>query len=346
VVTGDQELLDDLLRLTEAAGVEVTVAPDAAAAVRDWPSAPLVVIGVDLAASLVRHRLPRRAGVVLVSRRFTEELPDTWQVVEWVGAEHVAVLPDADEWLVQRFVDSGAGMGSSAPVVAVVGGSGGVGATMLSAALAVAARYRGLDTLLIDGDPLGAGIDVMLGWEELDGLRWPDLVQGRVSAPALVAALPSDGSLAMLSFDRMQVHAVPPPAMAAALEAGRRARDLVVVDVPRRFDDASLLALTGADRCYLVVRAEIRACAAAVRVAALARQHCPALAVVVREVMPGGLRPGEVAEALEAQLAGLLPPERPGTPSVGRGSVRARRGPLAQLCQTLIADISLKRAVA
>ena len=66
------------------------------------------------------------------------------------------------------------------------------------------------------------------------------------------------------------------------LDAGRRGRDLVIVDLPRRLDDASLLALGTADRGYLVVPAELRACAAAARVATVAGPHCPSLAAVVR----------------------------------------------------------------
>jgi hypothetical protein len=98
--------------------------------------------------------------------------------------------------------------------------------------------------------------------------------------------------------------------MAAALDAGRRGRDLVVVDLPRHFDDASLLALTAAERCYLVVAAEPRACAAAARVAAVAVRHCPALSVVVRASARPSIRPPEVAAALNLPLVGLLPDDR------------------------------------
>jgi secretion/DNA translocation related CpaE-like protein len=354
VITSDADLLDDLLRLAAAASVEVTVAPDAAAATLDWAAAPLVVIGADVIRSIASHRLPRRTGVVLVARGgiassssgLTEQNA-AWSAVELVGAEHLAVLPDAEAWLVERFAD-GAAAGGPAPVVAVLGGSGGVGASTLATALAVTARRQGLDTLLVDGDPLGGGVDVMLGWEGVDGLRWPDLahVRGRVSPPALVGALPGDGSLAVLSFDRSHMDAVPSAAMAAAIDAGRRGRDIVVVDLPRRFDDASVLALTSADRCYLVARADVRACAAAASVATLARRHCPALAVVVRETVPGGLRPHDVAEALDAPLAGALPPERAAARAGRATSARRGRGPLVELCRSLLTDFSKPRRAA
>ena len=188
-------------------------------------------------------------------------------------------------------------------------------------ALAVTARRRGLDTLLVDADPLGGGVDLVLGWEQMAGLRWPELVdaRGRVSPPALVSALPGEGSLAVLSFDRSELDAVPVDAMAAALDAGRRGRDLVVVDLPRRFDDASLVALTAADRGYLVVPAELRACAAARRVAAAASIHCAELSVVVRDPSAGwsaagrnrrGARPPLVRHVALRGQAAARPGER------------------------------------
>src|SRR5207248_1601926 len=74
----------------------------------------------------------------------------------------------------------------------------------------------------------------------------------------------------------------------------------------RRMDDASLLALGAADRGYLLVPAELRACAAAARVAAVAAPHCPSLATVVRGPAPGGLPAKAVAQALGLPLAGSL----------------------------------------
>src|SRR3712207_7123198 len=58
-------------------------------------------------------------------------------------------------------------------------------------------RSSGLRTLLVDADPLGGGLDLVLGWEQVDGLRWPSLAEadGRVDPPALLQALPHRGDL-------------------------------------------------------------------------------------------------------------------------------------------------------
>src|SRR5207245_798906 len=134
-------------------------------------------------------------------------------------------------------------------------------------------------------DPLGGGVDLVLGWESRDGLRWPAVC----ADPGLAGPLPSRGELAVLSWDRVELLAVPPEAMSVALDTARAGRDLVVVDLPRRLDDAAVLALAAADRALLVVPAELRACAAAARVAAVAAVHARDLEVVVRGPAPGRL---------------------------------------------------------
>ena len=78
--------------------------------------------------------------------------------------------------------------------------------------------------------------------------------------------------------------------MAATVDAGRRGRDFVVVDLPRQLDDAAVVALQAADQAFVVVPAELRATAAAARVVAAAAPHCAALSVVVRGPAPGRLR--------------------------------------------------------
>lgn len=344
VVTADPVLLDDLLRLAAAGGTEVEVAPDPATARPRWGGTPLVVIGVDQAAGCLRARLPRRRRMVLVGRSGHDDPP--WNVAELLGAEHVAMLPAAEPWLVDRFADIlGDGTdGPAARAVAVIGGRGGAGASVLAGGLAVTAARAGLRTLLVDADPLGGGLDLVLGWEELDGLRWPALVgaDGRVDVLALVRALPGEGDLVALSWDRGDLLQLPTAAMAAALDAARRGRDLVVVDLPRWLDEPAVTALQAVDQAFLVVPAELRATAAAARVAAQAGQHCANLSVVVRGPAPGRLKAKEIAQALDLPLAGTLRPE----PSLIRGLERGEaptstgRGPLTVLCRRLIAGVT------
>ncbi|PZG13069.1 septum site-determining protein minD [Micromonospora craterilacus] len=346
VVTSDGDLLDDLLRLAAAGGVEVEVATDPAAARTRWQPAPLVLVGTDQAQPCLRARLPRRSRLVLVGR--AGDVESGWQVADLLGAEHVAVLPAAEPWLVDRFTECGVEGAATARVVAVLGGRGGAGASILAGGLAVTAARARLRTLLLDADPLGGGLDLVLGWEQLEGLRWPALTgaDGRVDAPALVRALPSRGDLVVLSWDRGDLVAVPAEAMAATLDAARRGRDFVVVDLPRQLDDAAVTALQAADRVFVVVPAELRATAAAARVVAAAAPHCHDLSVIVRGPAPGGLRAIEVARALGLTLAGTLRPEPGLCRGLERGEAPAAggRGPLAELCQRIVADLTGQRA--
>ncbi|MFK3981526.1 septum site-determining protein Ssd [Micromonospora sp. NPDC050397] len=343
VLTSDGDLLDDLLRLAAAGGTEVEVVADPAAARSRWAAAPLVLVGTDQAQPCLRARLPRRPRMVLVGR---SGLGDPgWELAELIGAEHVAILPAAEPWLVDRFAEGtpGATATGTGRVVAVIGGRGGAGASVLAGGLAVTATRGGLRTLLVDADPLGGGLDLVLGWEQLEGLRWPALTEadGRVDAPALVRALPSRGDLVVLSWDRGALFSLPGEAMAATLDAGRRGRDLVVVDLPRQLDDSAVIALQAADQVYVVVPAELRAVAAATRVVAATLPHCTELSVVVRGPAPGRLKAREVARALHLPLAGTLRPE----PGLGRGLERGEapastgKGPLASLCQRLLTEL-------
>lgn len=358
VITGDDELLDDLLRLGAAAGTELEVAAEPAAVRGHFTAAPLVLVGNDQATACLQARLPRRGDLILVTRndevverRNVEkpdvekpdaEKPDVWEAADRLGAAHVATLPAAESWLVERIAGSQT-QGVPAPLVAVLGGRGGAGASVLAAGLAVTAAAFGRRVLLVDADPLGGGLDLVLGWEDDTGLRWPELTgsSGRLDPGGLVGALPGRGDLALLSFDRRDLATAPPEAMAAVLAAGRAARELVVVDLPRRLDTAATVALQTADRALLVVPAEVRAATAAAKVAAEAAKHCADLRLVVRGPSPGRLSAEEISRSLGLPLAGTLRPEQglPATLEGGQAPTATGRGPLAALCRQLVTDI-------
>lgn len=335
IVTADPALLDELLRLTAAAGVIADVAPDPAGARAWFVEAPLVLIGADAAEACARAGLSRPSKVVVVGQG-----DPPFEAAEELGASHVVTLPTAEPWIIQQLAKID-GV-SRATVIAVIGGRGGAGASVLAGSLAVTGARIGRATLLIDADPLGGGLDLVLGWEHQDGLRWPALsgVGGRASSPALVDALPGRSDLVVLSWDRGEPTEASMDAMAAALDAGRRGRDLVVVDLPRHLDDAAAFALSAADAAYLVVPAELRACAAALRVAAAAVAYCPELQVVVRRPGPGGLRAVEVSQAVGLPLAGSFRVEPSISSALERGEAPTSRGrgSLARLCERLLTE--------
>ena len=341
VVTGDPEVLEDLLRLGATAGAELDVAADAGSARRCWATASFVVVAADVMAACLEARLPRRDGVVLLGR----DLDDgrVWQQAVELGAEHVLFLPEAEPWLVDRLADAVESTGPAGALVAVVGGRGGAGATTLACALAVTATRCGRPTLLVDGDPLGGGIDLVFGGEHSGGVRWPDLgaTRGRVPAAALDGALPRMQGLSVLSWGRGAAGGVPIEAVSAVLSAGRRANELVVVDLPRALDECGRTVLAGATTVLLVVPNEVRAAAAASRVAAGVALLCQDLRVVTRGPAPTGLTGDRVAEALGLPLAADLRAEPGLDAALERGEPPGRRprGPLASLCLRLVHEL-------
>lgn len=340
LITSDQLLLDELLRLCAAAGVDPEVVSDPGAAAGGWAGAPLVLVGSDSVDALARLRLTHRPWVVLVGT-VADDLR-MWEQAGPVGAAQVAVLPEREEWLVGRLADAVDG-NTRARIVSVVGGRGGAGASTLAGALAVTAARSGRSVLLVDGDPLGGGLDLLLGAEDCPGPRWPQLqaVRGRVAGSALRAALPAAYGVTVLSWDRGDLLDVPPGAMETVLRAARRGGDLVVVDLRRYVDEATRVALADSDVTLLVVPADVRAVAAAARVAAGVGRAAACVELVIRAPGPSGLSPDLVAETLALPVAGVVADEPGLSAALERGEPPARRSrsPLGRLCAELLERI-------
>ncbi|MGI5481543.1 septum site-determining protein Ssd [Streptomyces lavendofoliae] len=335
IVTEDAELLDDLLRLCAAAGAHPQVHHALPEHRASWDAAPLVLVGDDAAARC--RGATRRRDVLLVGR--DQEDPGVWRRAVEIGADRVLRLPEAESWLVDRIADVVEGSGRQALTVGVLAGRGGAGASTLACALAVTAAREGRRTMLVDADPLGGGLDVLLGGEQAEGLRWPDLAasKGRVAGGALEEALPSPPGmpdLKFLSWDRGGTVAVRPEAMRSVLAAARRRGGVVVVDLPRRVDDVTREALAQLDLGLLVVPAELRAVAGAQRVAAAVGTVLRELRVVVRGPYAAGVEDPWIARVLGLPLVGELPLE-PGLMAASDADSppgAGARSPLARFC--------------
>jgi secretion/DNA translocation related CpaE-like protein len=293
------------------------------------------VIGDDLAETVAATAPPARDRVLLVTR--DPGNPDNWRRCVAIGAGAVVELPGAERHLMEEFADAMEPDPRSGVLLCVIGGRGGVGASVLSACLALRASADHLRTLLVDADPLGGGIDALLGHEEAPGARWGDLVarEGRVSSTALQAALPAFGDLAVLSSHRGKVQPIPAQAMRSVLEAGRRGFDLVVVDLPRYLDPAAVEALTRASGTLLVATADVRGVLAAGQVLGEARRHTSDIHAVIRS---GVLSDDVVADSLGVPSAGNLPDHPRLTATLNRGEL-PKLGPrtvLGGLCAALL----------
>lgn len=292
IATADEHLLDDALRWCAAVGVTPEVAADVTAARRSWRRASLVIVGDDLARRLSEAEMPRRDHVLLVSG----EPAAWWSTAVRLGAEGV-FAPVEEDRILEALASALDGR-AEACLVSVVGGSGGVGASTLSAAMALGASRRGLRSLLFDADPLGGGLDLVLGSEHAEGLRWRDLgaTRGRLSAGSLSDVLPVHSGIATLSWDRSPA-ALLPDSVPSVLTAAVRGFDLVVADVPRHLGAHGVDILGRSVLTVLVVAEEICAVGAARHV--LARiEECASAIVVVSVSRSGGIGRAAVADAL------------------------------------------------
>jgi secretion/DNA translocation related CpaE-like protein len=337
LVTNDPDLLDDLLRLAAAADVEVDVAVDPVAARARWGAAPLILLGVDLAASTVIAESPARVGVLLVCRGSPGA--DVLSRPSGVVTDGFFPLPQAEEQIVSQLSRCVPAVGTAARVVGVVGGCGGAGASVLAAALAMTAVRRGEPALLVDLDALGGGLDLLLGLAEVTGFRWADLagMSGRLVPAALREALPAVHGVAVLSHGRRDAPELPGDAICAVVEAGRRCGGVVVLDMPR-YPPAATIAVGLADELVLVVPADVRAVSSAVQVAVRLDGSARNVGVVVRRPAASTLSAEAVAEVVALPLLGETRAE-PGLAALlcsGRPLRLRRRGPLSLLCERLL----------
>ena len=333
-ITRDDTLLDELARLAAAAGVTPEVASDPTAALGSWTHAPMVFVGVDVAAEVARLSVPRRDGVHLLSWGRVGD--DLFRLALAIHAENVVGMPDSADWVVEHLTDLGEEPGSRASTLAVVGGSGGVGATTLAAALAQVAARSG-PALAVDLDPIGPGLDRVLGLECAEGVRWSELGQttGRISARSLREGVPRRRELGVLASYAGQAGAPPAFAVREAVTAAQRGHRVVVLDVPRAAGEVRDEVLARADRTFLVVTPTVTGLTSAMRVASLLGER-RRLAVVVRGTE---LAEAEVARALGLPVAGSLPEQRGLQESVdlGLGPVRTRRSQLGRFAEGLLA---------
>ncbi len=345
VISQDGGVVDAVMRIAAAAGVDVECTSDPGSRAA-WRRAGTVLIDAALVQGALAAGLPRRDRVVVVAAA----PPDAagWERVVRLGAQRTVVLGSGDDELVDWLADvadPGPGGGSS---IAVVGGCGGAGASVFAAALALAGQRRWNGVLLADADPWGPGLDVVLGMEDDAGLRWSDLSAqaGRLSAEALHRVLPSvpagRGRLSVLCHSRTEPSLVGPDVIDVVLDAGRRAGNLIVVDVPRYPLQAADRAIERADLTVVVVTADVRACFAAGRVIGRLAELGARFGLVVRGPSPGGLGADDVASALGIPLLARMRPE-PGLDrrlEGGRVPGADPRGQLGRAATTVLASVA------
>jgi secretion/DNA translocation related CpaE-like protein len=320
----EPDLRGELDRVAAAVGVRVVHAGGRNPVGRKtWSAASAVVLDQAAAERYGQTALPRRAHVNVLTS--TEAGVATWAAAVAVGAERVLRMPQQEHELVGELAEAAESARDDSrrgDAVAIIGGCGGAGASLFAVALAQTAT----GTLLVDLDPWGGGIDLLVGGETTPGLRWPDLVLqgGRLNWSAMREALPRQRGISVLSGTR-RGYELEPGAVEAIIDAGRRGGVTVVCDLPRRLTEATHVALDNVDLVVLVSRCDVRACAATATIAPVLASINPNLGLVVRGPAPGGLRAAEVADIAGVPLLASMRAEPRLSERLEHGGLRLGR---------------------
>jgi secretion/DNA translocation related CpaE-like protein len=335
VSTADPDLLDHALSVVAAAGLEAEVTGDHGSLRSLWSGASMLLIGVDQAARVVDLKLGRRAEVYVLAE--AGAAPEAYQWSMPLGAA-VVVLPDNARWLSGAIAELIRRPAGSGRMICVTGGSGGVGASTLAAALAFVAARRGERSALVDTDRRGGGLDLLVGAERVDGWRWSRLARARGHLGELGEQLPCVDGVDVLSMGRGENAELAAEQLRAVLESMRRSHDATVVDVPRGLGQDLLEAMSADTAWLLVARDDIRGVAAGRERAGELLDVGISPVLVVRRGRAGILDAENVVDGLGLELAGTLSDEPGLVLAAERGEPpgRSPRSPLAQLARSLL----------
>ena len=340
-------LHEEISRLAAAADVEPRVVGEPIEAIAEWGTASVVLVGEDVAAELAGLSPGRRDGVHLIARSVMAPTPveDVFKAAIALGAESVLELPTSNAKLVDLLTDlddpPAAGV-----LIGVVGGSGGVGATTLSCALAQGAAGSGR-AMVVDTDPLGPGLDRLLGMDDQPGVRWNDLqdTEGRLGSRMLRDCVPraaGSGSAGpgVLTWSPGQV-SVSPGVLRETLAAARRGHDMVVLDLARHASTTIEL-ISRCDVVFVVARASVAGLASAMRlVSSMGGMDLPATLVL----RPGGIRLVDAERATGLRVSHQLGHQRGLSQALdlGLGPLHSRRGPLARVVRDMLRQVEPQR---
>lgn len=327
-------LVDEIDRIGASANIGVVHGAASATPTRKiWSSAGTIILDEDAARRCAAAGLSRRPGIFLVALvppGADSPAAGVFEAALAVGAQQVCLLPGQAGELVRTVSASGDSCRSergNGSVAAVIGGRGGAGASLFATALALS----GPSELLMDLDPWGGGIDLLIGSESAPGLHWPDIAvrDGRLDWSALREALPRHREISVLSGTR-RGHRLTASAVDAVIDAGRRGGATVVCDLPRQLSEVTGSVIEIADLVVMLSSCDVRSCAAASATAAVLTAINPNVGLVVRGPAPGGLRARDIAEIVGLPVLAAMRPEPMLAENLERGGLRlGGRSPLA-----------------
>lgn len=322
LISADQSLVDETLSIAAAAAVEPTVLTEPSLLFDRWAGLDTVLVGEDCAAAVASLHLPDGPKIHLVGRDPT--ILATWSMPLRAS---IVTLPGGAEALSNVFSQRSSAHTST--VVTVRGASGGVGASTLAVGLAYQAAQQGFTSAVVDVDPLGGGIDLLLGAENVAGWRWDRLSQAQGQMGDLSPILPCVDGLHFLSMPRQSAFAVGCEPVAAVLRSLRQTHRFLATD-PGRGREAS------GEECSRIATVQLLVVSTSVRSIAAAHQTLEKWVGVAPQLVirrdPGTHATEDIiASQLELPVAGVLPHDPRTSAAAEYGeppgrAVRHRRG--------------------
>lgn len=229
-------------------------------------------------------------------------------------------------------------------VLGVLGSSGGLGASTLTAALGLEAARAGGPVVCVDGHLGSGGLDVTACVEHQAGLRWGDLAgaKGEIDGQALVSSLPRCGGARVLGAGPLGSTAPPDSVVRAVLRALRLEAALTLLDLPA--GAGGDVFRESCDVLVLLGGVTGRHLADAQAATALAMRSCPDVWLVVRGGPRGAALPESIAAHLDLPLLARWPDDARVALDAERGRApgESPRSRLAGLCEAVLSGVGLR----
>lgn len=342
LVAADQRLRDDIALIAAVVGARLEIR-------HRWAHVESAIAEAAVAVLCSTQTVPRTAVLAERCLLVGHDAESVWQAAAEAPGLRPVPLPAGEKWLTEhlstKVLDRSQGR-----VLAVAGSVGGVGATTFAYLCAAELASRGVSSLMVDsvGGP-GSGIADLVRTAQSEGrlsgggLNWQELtsVEGDLSANQLREAVPLWEGIGLLTGSAAGPRA--DSRLRAAVVAGRRAYDVVVIDSGQQTE--ALVSLgEQVDELLIIVRPSRRAVDAARDLISAVPQTRPWVAV------NGSAAPGWSAADVRAELDAPVIADLPVQKWLARGDeihdaydlLRSRRG--ADLLSRVLHRVGLVNA--
>lgn len=296
LVTRDERVITEFQKIAAVTQTPLVITPEPNIA--EISDAYRVFISPDCSDIALSHQ-----EIVLVVVGSTG--PETWRFAAKLSANHIAVVPDSREWLVEHLSAPASKKGLC---VGIIPGAGGAGASILSCGLAFHARQFFNDVVVVDLDESSAGLDIVFGIETQPGMRWNDFrsLTGSISGSDILRGLPARDGVALLTYQESETapeQSVPN----MILEQLQHACELVIIDLPRFTNQVAMIEiLQKCDLVFVATPSTVRGSASTKKAISNISKHVPLVELVIRNIPGTNLDALRIAQSLNIPLAGVI----------------------------------------